>query len=100
MIAWLEKACRTGSYSVSLVMAALAIYVTGFALVDEGMLRIGAVGLGGIVRDPEAHQRACNHIQSFIEAQPDLHWHGLIESSIQGTDGNREFLARFSKSAD
>ncbi len=30
-------------------MATLAIYVTGIALVDEGMLRIGAVGLGGIV---------------------------------------------------
>ena len=58
------------------------------------------VGLGGIVRDPEAHQRACDRIQTFIEAQPDLHCHGLIESSIQGTDGNREFLARFSKSAD
>jgi TRAP transporter 4TM/12TM fusion protein len=47
--AWLEKACRSGSFGVALVMSALAIYVTGIALVDEGMLRIGAVGLAGIV---------------------------------------------------
>jgi TRAP transporter 4TM/12TM fusion protein len=45
----LEKACRHGSFGVALVMSALAIYVTGIALVDEGMLRIGAVGLAGIV---------------------------------------------------
>ncbi|MCG6875107.1 MAG: TRAP transporter fused permease subunit [Betaproteobacteria bacterium] len=49
MIAWLERACRTGSYVVSLIMAVLAIYVTGIALIDEGMLRIGAVGLAGLV---------------------------------------------------
>jgi TRAP transporter 4TM/12TM fusion protein len=46
---WLEKVCRSGSFGVALVMSALAIYVTGIALVDEGMLRIGAVGLAGIV---------------------------------------------------
>jgi TRAP transporter 4TM/12TM fusion protein len=49
VIAWLERACRTGSYVVSLIMAVLAIYVTGIALIDEGMLRIGAVGLAGLV---------------------------------------------------
>lgn len=49
MIARLESACRTASYGVSLVMAALAVYVTGIALIDEGMLRIGAVGLAGLV---------------------------------------------------
>ena len=55
------------------------------------------IGPGGIVRDPEAHQRACDKIQHFIQSQPDLEWRGLIESSIQGTDGNREFLAWFRK---
>jgi 23S rRNA (cytidine1920-2'-O)/16S rRNA (cytidine1409-2'-O)-methyltransferase len=55
------------------------------------------IGRGGIVRDPALHQRACDKIESFIRAQPDLEWRGLIESSIQGTDGNREFLAWFQK---
>ncbi len=53
------------------------------------------IGPGGIVRDPALHERACQRIQQFIENQPDLRWHGLTESSIQGTDGNREFLAWF-----
>ena len=53
------------------------------------------VGPGGIVRDPEAHARACQRIQDFVQSQPDLEWRGLVESSIQGTDGNREFLAHF-----
>lgn len=57
------------------------------------------IGPGGIVRDPALHERACQRIQQFIENQPDLRWHGLIESSIQGTDGNREFLAWFSRLA-
>ncbi len=53
------------------------------------------IGPGGIVRDPEAHARACQRIQDFVQSQPDLEWRGLVESSIQGTDGNREFLASF-----
>jgi len=55
------------------------------------------IGPGGIVRDPELHARACQRIQDFVQAQPDLEWLGLTESSIQGTDGNREFLAWFGK---
>ena len=55
------------------------------------------VGKGGIVRDPALHQRACDKIENFIRAQPDLEWRGIVESSIQGTDGNREFLAWFKK---
>lgn len=55
------------------------------------------IGKGGIVREPELHVKACNRIQSFVENRPDLEWRGLVESSIQGTDGNREFLAWFAK---
>ncbi|MES2594775.1 MAG: TlyA family RNA methyltransferase [Verrucomicrobiota bacterium] len=58
------------------------------------------IGPGGIVRDPELHDRACQRIQDFVQAQPNLEWRGLTESSIQGTDGNREFLAWFGKLAD
>ena len=51
------------------------------------------VGKGGIVRDPALHQKACDKIQSFVASHPHLEWKGITESSIQGTDGNREFLA-------
>ena len=53
------------------------------------------VGKGGIVREPELHQKACDKIQSFVQSQDHLEWKGITESSIQGTDGNREFLAWF-----
>ena len=55
------------------------------------------VGKGGIVREPELHQKACDRIESFVRNQNGLEWRGIVESSIQGTDGNREFLAWFSK---
>lgn len=55
------------------------------------------IGAGGIVREPGLHAKACARIRSFIESQPGLRWLGLTESSIQGTDGNREFLAWFAK---
>ena len=57
------------------------------------------IGPGGIVRDPELHARACQRIHDFVLSQSGLEWRGLVESSIQGTDGNREFLAWFAKAA-
>lgn len=54
------------------------------------------VGKGGIVREPELHAKACSRIEGFVRSQPQLQWRGMVESSIQGTDGNREFLAWFS----
>lgn len=55
------------------------------------------IGKGGIVREPELHAKACSRIEEFVKSQPELEWRGLIESSIQGTEGNREFLAWFGK---
>ncbi len=55
------------------------------------------VGKGGIVREPELHAKACARIEEFVNSQPELEWRGLIESSIQGTEGNREFLAWLGK---
>jgi 23S rRNA (cytidine1920-2'-O)/16S rRNA (cytidine1409-2'-O)-methyltransferase len=57
------------------------------------------VGKGGIVREPELHEKACTRICSFVESHLELEWRGITESSIQGTDGNREFLAWFMKRA-
>jgi 23S rRNA (cytidine1920-2'-O)/16S rRNA (cytidine1409-2'-O)-methyltransferase len=48
------------------------------------------VGKGGIVRDPELHQAACDRVRKAIEA---LGFSTLIvESPILGAEGNREFL--------
>jgi len=55
------------------------------------------IGKGGIVREPELHAKACARIQTFVENHAELEWKGITESSIQGTDGNREFLAWFIK---
>jgi 23S rRNA (cytidine1920-2'-O)/16S rRNA (cytidine1409-2'-O)-methyltransferase len=57
------------------------------------------IGKGGIVSDPALHEKACLRIESFIKAQPELTWMGLVPSCIQGTDGNKEFLAWFRKEA-
>lgn len=45
----------------------------------------------GVVRDPAAHKSVCDDIAAFVEAHG---WHvlGVIESPIEGGDGNREFL--------
>ena len=51
------------------------------------------IGKGGIVRDSALHEKACLKIENFIKAQAGMEWRGLVESSIYGTDGNREFLA-------
>ncbi|MFZ0063365.1 MAG: TlyA family RNA methyltransferase [Pyrinomonadaceae bacterium] len=56
----------------------------------------GEVGSGGIVRDPEKHARV---IAEVNEAATELGLYpaGLIESPLQGADGNREFLALYEK---
>lgn len=50
----------------------------------------GQVGKGGIVREPELQQAACNRVQSAVrEAGFET---ALMESPILGAEGNREFL--------
>ncbi len=51
----------------------------------------GQVGKGGVVRDPEQHQRVVDDMASFAAT---LGWHvkGHIPSPILGPKGNREFL--------
>jgi 23S rRNA (cytidine1920-2'-O)/16S rRNA (cytidine1409-2'-O)-methyltransferase len=51
------------------------------------------IGRGGIVRERALHEKACKKIEDFARSQPGWEWRGLMESPIQGTDGNREFLA-------
>ncbi|RBP45274.1 23S rRNA (cytidine1920-2'-O)/16S rRNA (cytidine1409-2'-O)-methyltransferase [Roseimicrobium gellanilyticum] len=51
------------------------------------------IGKGGIVREKALHEKACKKIEDFARSQSGWEWRGLMESPIQGTDGNREFLA-------
>ncbi len=52
----------------------------------------GEVGKGGIVREPEKHQRVINEVNDAA-TELSLQVGGVIESPIQGADGNIEFLA-------
>ena len=51
----------------------------------------GVVGRGGVVRDPDLHERVIRELRDFFEA---LEWtvRGHIPSPILGPKGNREFL--------
>jgi 23S rRNA (cytidine1920-2'-O)/16S rRNA (cytidine1409-2'-O)-methyltransferase len=75
-------------------------------LIDEGRLIVlikpqfevgrGEVGKGGIVRDAEKHERVVSEINAYAEAQG-LKVRGVIDSPIQGAEGNKEFLALYAK---
>ena len=54
----------------------------------------GEVGKGGIVKDPAKHQRVVGEVNSVAELLG-LTVSGVIESPIQGADGNVEFLALY-----
>ncbi len=57
----------------------------------------GEVGSGGIVRDPAKHARVIAEVNQAA-TELGLRPAGLIESPLQGADGNREFLALYEKS--
>lgn len=56
----------------------------------------GEVGKGGIVREPEKHERVVNEINQFATGLG-LGIAGVIESPILGAAGNKEFLALYEK---
>jgi 23S rRNA (cytidine1920-2'-O)/16S rRNA (cytidine1409-2'-O)-methyltransferase len=49
------------------------------------------VGKGGVVRDPQVHERVCTQAKAWVESQG---WTvlGVTESPITGPEGNVEFL--------
>ena len=51
------------------------------------------ISKGGIVRDPELHQRAVDKVHHFVTEELGHTWIEYIDSPIKGTEGNREFLA-------
>ncbi len=56
----------------------------------------GEVGKGGIVREPEKHERVVGEVNEFAVSLG-LRVEGLIESPILGAEGNKEFLAFYAK---
>lgn len=54
----------------------------------------GEVGGGGIVRDPAKHAEAVETVNNAA-VELGLHVAGVIESPIQGAEGNVEFLAHY-----
>jgi 23S rRNA (cytidine1920-2'-O)/16S rRNA (cytidine1409-2'-O)-methyltransferase len=85
---------------VSFISATLIIPKIAELLAPQGRMIIlvkpqfevgrGQVGKGGIVRDPALHQAACHRVASVVKA---LGFEtGIVESPIQGAEGNREFL--------
>ena len=56
----------------------------------------GEVGKGGIVRDPEKHERVVAEITAFA-IELGLSIKGNIESPILGAEGNKEFLALYAR---
>ena len=56
----------------------------------------GEVGKGGIVREPEKHQRVLIEVNGFA-TRIGLQISGVTESPILGTEGNREFLVLYER---
>jgi 23S rRNA (cytidine1920-2'-O)/16S rRNA (cytidine1409-2'-O)-methyltransferase len=55
------------------------------------------VGKGGVVRDPELHQRVIEDLRTFFQTK-DLKTHFVLVSPILGPKGNKEFMAGLSPS--
>jgi 23S rRNA (cytidine1920-2'-O)/16S rRNA (cytidine1409-2'-O)-methyltransferase len=51
----------------------------------------GAVGKGGVVRDPRQHEAIIKNLTFFFRDM-DLDSRGLVPSPVLGPKGNREFL--------
>ncbi|HCA58193.1 MAG TPA: TlyA family rRNA (cytidine-2'-O)-methyltransferase, partial [Blastocatellia bacterium] len=57
----------------------------------------GEVGKGGIVREPEKHERVVREVNEFA-ASAGLTVIGVTESPITGAEGNKEFLGCYERS--
>jgi 23S rRNA (cytidine1920-2'-O)/16S rRNA (cytidine1409-2'-O)-methyltransferase len=53
----------------------------------------GKVGKGGVVREPELHQKVCDKIENWLREDM-VGWNviGITQSPIKGPEGNIEFL--------
>lgn len=91
---------------VSFISVTKIIPALGPLLKDDGRLVIlikpqfevgkGEVGKGGIVRESEKHTEVVERVKAFALGCG-LVENGIVDSPILGADGNKEFLAVFSK---
>ncbi len=59
----------------------------------------GAVGKGGIVRDPDQHRAVCERISAWLDGLEGWSVIGVTDSPIKGAEGNREFLIAAARAA-
>lgn len=52
----------------------------------------GKVGKGGIVKDPELQRQVCQRVETWAAQEMGWNVQGVIESPIEGSNGNKEFL--------
>ncbi len=71
--------CRAGAWAIALIKPQF----------EAGP---GAVGKGGVVRDPAVHAAVCERVRAWWGALPDWTVVGLDRSPITGPEGNVEFL--------
>jgi 23S rRNA (cytidine1920-2'-O)/16S rRNA (cytidine1409-2'-O)-methyltransferase len=80
----------------TLLPAALALTAASAALValikPQFEAGPGAVGKGGVVRDPAVHRAVCDRVAAWLGAEPGWQVVGIVESPVLGPAGNREFL--------
>lgn len=88
-------ACDVSFISVTLLIPALAPLLKpsgDWVLLVKPQFEVGRerVGAGGIVRDPTAHQFACERVTKALRDSGFIT--EIIDSPILGAEGNREFL--------
>ncbi|HMP81350.1 MAG TPA: TlyA family RNA methyltransferase [Verrucomicrobiota bacterium] len=64
-------------------------FEAGKAEVDKG---------GGVIKNPDVHERVVRELQEFVSGQGGLKWLGVTESPLLGPAGNKEFLVLIEKS--
>ncbi len=88
-------ACDVSFISVTLLIPALAPFLRAdgdWIILVKPQFEVGreSVGKGGIVRDPAAHEFACDKVAGFLKKLKFAV--SLTGSPILGAEGNREFL--------
>lgn len=93
-------ACDVSFISVTLLIPALVPFLRpegDWIILVKPQFEVGreSVGKGGIVRDPSAHQFACDKVAGALR---NLNFAvSLTDSPILGAEGNREFLLHATK---
>lgn len=87
--------CDVSFISVTLLIPALREVLAedgDWIILVKPQFEVGRelVGKGGIVRDPKAHQLACDRVAGALHVAG--FETGVIDSPIEGAEGNREFL--------